>query len=253
MPKRSAPSAPMSGRDQVMLAFQKASLEMTCNFLETQQRVMLAYLSSGGNDNAGVTNLLNEVPAINSGFRTIIQEPLVEYNPQTINLEPVKAESTKQGTERITTLPQTSSSIEPAQIMQSVETVAVAASRSSSKINEKEKLNVEQLVESLIEIVSERTGYPPEMLEPTLDLEADLGIDSIKRVEILNSFRKLIPDHKQEMLEEGIEKLAGIKTLQGIIDWIKDELGNEQEAPSLKSVSIEPQDLKTSIEAGNSR
>ena len=36
----------------------------------------------------------------------------------------------------------------------------------------------------LLEIVSERTGYPTDMLDLDADLEADLGIDSIKRVEI---------------------------------------------------------------------
>ena len=35
------------------------------------------------------------------------------------------------------------------------------------------------------QIVSERTGYPVDMLEPDLDLEADLSIDSIKRIEIV--------------------------------------------------------------------
>lgn len=85
------------------------------------------------------------------------------------------------------------------------------------------ELSSEDLVVSLIEIVSERTGYPPEMLEPTLDLEADLGIDSIKRVEILNSFRKLLPESSQQSLEGGIEQLASVKSLQGIIDWIRTE------------------------------
>jgi len=82
-------------------------------------------------------------------------------------------------------------------------------------------LDTEALVDSLYEIVSDRTGYPREMLDPTLDLEADLGIDSIKRVEILNNFRKLLPETTQEKLESGIEKLAGTKTLQGIIEWIE--------------------------------
>ncbi len=64
------------------------------------------------------------------------------------------------------------------------------------------------------------------MLDPTLDLEADLGIDSIKRVEILNSFRKILPVAKQRELEGGIEALAGTKTLQGIMDWIRNEPAN---------------------------
>lgn len=81
----------------------------------------------------------------------------------------------------------------------------------------------EKLVEELLDIVSQRTGYPPEMLDPELDLEADLGIDSIKRVEILNSFRKILPESKQRELEGGLEQLAGTKTLKGIIDWINSD------------------------------
>src|SRR3546814_5870902 len=42
-------------------------------------------------------------------------------------------------------------------------------------------------------IVAERTGYPTEMLGLDADLEADLGIDSIKRVEILGAFQKAMP------------------------------------------------------------
>ena len=42
----------------------------------------------------------------------------------------------------------------------------------------------------LIERLSARTGYPAEMLRPDLDLEADLGIDSIKRVEIFGDLRE---------------------------------------------------------------
>ncbi len=42
----------------------------------------------------------------------------------------------------------------------------------------------EQIQERLLAVVSERTGYPAEMLGLDADLEGDLGIDSIKRVEI---------------------------------------------------------------------
>ncbi len=46
----------------------------------------------------------------------------------------------------------------------------------------------------LLEVVSELTGYPAEMLGPDMDIEADLGIDSIKRVEILSAVEERIPD-----------------------------------------------------------
>ncbi|MCK1798440.1 acyltransferase domain-containing protein, partial [Streptomyces sp. XM4193] len=37
---------------------------------------------------------------------------------------------------------------------------------------------------AVLEVVADRTGYPAEMIEPDLDLEADLSVDSIKRAEI---------------------------------------------------------------------
>src|SRR5262249_54673481 len=43
------------------------------------------------------------------------------------------------------------------------------------------------ITETLLQIVSDRTGYPIEMLGLDLDMEADLGIDSIKRVEVLSA------------------------------------------------------------------
>jgi acyl transferase domain-containing protein/acyl carrier protein len=66
----------------------------------------------------------------------------------------------------------------------------------------------------LREIVSERTGYPIETIALTADLEADLGIDSIKRVEIMGTFRqRLSGDPAVE-----IEDLTAQRTLQGVID-----------------------------------
>ena len=55
-----------------------------------------------------------------------------------------------------------------------------------------EGLTEASLVAQLIAIVSDRTGYPQDMILPDMDLEADLGIDSIKRLEIFGAmFEKL--------------------------------------------------------------
>ena len=56
---------------------------------------------------------------------------------------------------------------------------------------------------ALIEIVSRLTGYPVEMLGLDMDIEADLGIDSIKRVEILSAMEERLPG----LVEEGLNKL----------------------------------------------
>lgn len=42
----------------------------------------------------------------------------------------------------------------------------------------------ESVLTAVLSVVADRTGYPVEMIEPELDLEADLSVDSIKRAEI---------------------------------------------------------------------
>jgi malonyl CoA-acyl carrier protein transacylase len=49
------------------------------------------------------------------------------------------------------------------------------------------------VVETLLAVVSEKTGYPVEMLEMEMGMDSDLGIDSIKRVEILSAIRERLP------------------------------------------------------------
>ncbi len=75
----------------------------------------------------------------------------------------------------------------------------------------------------LLTVVAEKTGYPEEMLEMDLDMETGLGIDSIKRVEILSALQQKIPELKG--LDQN--KLASAKTLQEIMDISNRLLGGE--------------------------
>ena len=90
----------------------------------------------------------------------------------------------------------------------------------------------EQLTKLLLQIVGDRTGYPPEMLDLDLNIEADLGIDSIKRVEILGAFqRACFPSGQQG--QEAMEQITGIRTLRGIIDWVYSVMNSGTQAESL--------------------
>jgi acyl transferase domain-containing protein/NAD(P)-dependent dehydrogenase (short-subunit alcohol dehydrogenase family)/acyl carrier protein len=51
-----------------------------------------------------------------------------------------------------------------------------------------------EIEQAVLGIVSELTGYPAEMLGLEMDIESDLGIDSIKRVEILSAVEEKMPD-----------------------------------------------------------
>jgi acyl carrier protein len=210
------PSA--SAKASVMLEFQRTSLEMTCRFLQTQQRVMLAYLSGAPDSVDGAPTMpppllpqTMAAPPVNVVRQAPVRQ--IEEKPQ----PPVYVEKVEKVaapvTSNIAPAPRT---IAPAPIEPITVTIEPAPVQSA--------VSAEHLVSSLIEIISERTGYPPEMLDPTLDLEADLGIDSIKRVEVLNSFRKLLSADQQTALEDGIEELAGMKTLQSLTEWISNDL-----------------------------
>ena len=65
----------------------------------------------------------------------------------------------------------------------------------------------------------DRTGYPIETLGLDLDIEADLGIDSIKRVEILGKLRDEFPALKSTAdSSEAMDALARARTLGAIVD-----------------------------------
>jgi acyl transferase domain-containing protein/NAD(P)H-dependent flavin oxidoreductase YrpB (nitropropane dioxygenase family)/NAD(P)-dependent dehydrogenase (short-subunit alcohol dehydrogenase family) len=91
----------------------------------------------------------------------------------------------------------------------------------------------------LVAIVAERTGYPTEMLEPDLDLEADLGIDSIKRIEILGTLSEQLGlamgDGKAR--SEMVEEVAAKKTLRAIAQWVEAQQGG---APAASLASAPP-------------
>ncbi|MGX1315096.1 acyl transferase domain-containing protein/acyl carrier protein/NADP-dependent 3-hydroxy acid dehydrogenase YdfG [Streptomyces calvus] len=68
----------------------------------------------------------------------------------------------------------------------------------------------------LLDIVADKTGYPADMLDPTMDIEADLGIDSIKRVEIMGALQ----EHFATTTAAGPEQLAELRTLADIVDFV---------------------------------
>jgi acyl transferase domain-containing protein/NAD(P)H-dependent flavin oxidoreductase YrpB (nitropropane dioxygenase family)/NAD(P)-dependent dehydrogenase (short-subunit alcohol dehydrogenase family) len=81
--------------------------------------------------------------------------------------------------------------------------------------------NVGQL---LLDIVAECTGYPVEALDPTLDLEADLSIDSIKRLEIVSQLTaRMGVDERLKDKDAMLESLAALKTLKAMIEWLERE------------------------------
>ena len=72
--------------------------------------------------------------------------------------------------------------------------------------------------EVLLEVVAEKTGYSVDMLELDMNLDSDLGIDSIKRVEIMSGVSERLP----ELREVSSEDMGSLQTLGEIVDYLGD-------------------------------
>ncbi|MGW1076607.1 SDR family oxidoreductase [Streptomyces sp. NPDC002537] len=80
----------------------------------------------------------------------------------------------------------------------------------------------------LLSVVAERTGYPVEMLRPDMRLEADLGIDSIKKVEILAALRRRLG----ELPQGDPAELVALQTLGQIAERIRALTDGADAAPA---------------------
>ncbi|MFE2431781.1 SDR family NAD(P)-dependent oxidoreductase [Streptomyces sp. NPDC059373] len=91
------------------------------------------------------------------------------------------------------------------------------------------------------QIISERTGYPVDMIEPDLDLEADLSIDSIKRAEIAGELaqRLGIAGGAAALADEELEELAKARTAAAVTAWLTGRIA-PTEAPVAQAVPADP-------------
>ncbi|MBI4346707.1 MAG: SDR family NAD(P)-dependent oxidoreductase, partial [Elusimicrobia bacterium] len=91
-------------------------------------------------------------------------------------------------------------------------------------------LDEETVRKEVVALVSEKTGYPPEMLELDLDMEADLGIDTVKQAELIGILREKYSIGKQENLS-----LKDYPTLRHVIGFVM-KSGGGAAAPATAEV-----------------
>ena len=99
----------------------------------------------------------------------------------------------------------------------------------------------ESIREKVLEIVAEKTGYPKDMLDLDLDLEADLGVDTVKQAEMFAAVRAAynIPRDENVKLRDFPTlahvirfALAGQPVLAGVVD------GTATDAPPALATAI---------------
>ncbi len=97
---------------------------------------------------------------------------------------------------------------------------AIAAWRATSPAEEPALEARPDLAEGVLAIVATATGYAPDELDLDYELEADLGIDTVKQAEVFSNVRE----------QYGISSDAGFsmaehRTLRALIDWAAERVG----------------------------
>jgi acyl carrier protein len=100
-------------------------------------------------------------------------------------------------------------------------------------------------LEVLAKVVADKTGYPAETINPDMDLEGDLGIDSIKRVEILSAVAEILPNAPKVKPEH----LGTLRTLRALADYLGAEAKVVVAAPpvEVKESTSVSQDLQRQV------
>lgn len=226
---------PGDSTEQVLLSFQQISLLVAQRFMDAQQSVMLFYLNSA----ALIPRILGAAPQSDLYSRSTMQDfsmpsslgfgmvssrnnSAIPATQARISLSvPVRSETPRVVELAPTPCPISELSGPPLEHAEELSLGSENTPLRESSLAGDHSVDHHELITAFVELVSDRTGYPVDMLDPGLDLESDLGIDSIKRVEILSKFRTMLPERVQEVLENNLEQIAGARTIHEISDWLQ--------------------------------
>jgi acyl transferase domain-containing protein/NAD(P)H-dependent flavin oxidoreductase YrpB (nitropropane dioxygenase family)/NADP-dependent 3-hydroxy acid dehydrogenase YdfG len=79
-----------------------------------------------------------------------------------------------------------------------------------------------KMTEMLLAVVEDKTGYPRDMVGLDQNLEADLGVDSIKRIEVVGAMLQKLPETYRAALGEGRSRLNTQATLNGMLNMLSE-------------------------------
>ncbi len=89
--------------------------------------------------------------------------------------------------------------------------------------------------QTVLDLVAEKTGYPKDMLDLDLDMEADLGVDTVKQAEVFASIRETYDIPRDPNL-----KLRDFPTLARVIQFVYDRRPDLKPAPPVQAVAPAP-------------
>ena len=91
----------------------------------------------------------------------------------------------------------------------------------------------DEVADAVVSIVAEMTGYPPDLLDLDLDLEADLGVDTVKQAEVFAAVRQRFGVERDDSLS-----LRDFPTLTHVIGWILERTGQGAGASGARAAAV---------------
>ncbi|GDY18753.1 hypothetical protein LBMAG56_00980 [Verrucomicrobiota bacterium] len=113
---------------------------------------------------------------------------------------------------------------------------AIGSPASSPATFPSARIDKSRIEQTLLGVVAEKTGYPSEMLNLEMSLDADLGIDSIKRVEILSALQEKLPD--APVIKP--DQLGALQTLRQVVDFLGAASATAPAAAGMTAVLTNP-------------
>ncbi len=89
---------------------------------------------------------------------------------------------------------------------------------------------VDGVEDRVLEILAQETGYPQDLLDMDLDLEADLGIDTVKQAEVFATIREGYGIQRDDSL-----KLRDYPTINHVVAFVRDRTGLPTPTPQTQT------------------
>ncbi|RVT54369.1 type I polyketide synthase [Rubrivivax albus] len=180
-------------------------------FLETQERVMASFL---GADMAPARPALRMSRAITAALPRVAEVPA-----PAVVVPPVPAVQAPVASAPVTVAPAPApAAVAPVPVAPVPTAPAPVAAPAPAAAGE--GLTRAKLVDLLLAIVEDKTGYPRDMVGLDQNLEADLGIDSIKRIEVVGALLQQLPAAHRDALTDKRSQLNTQSTLNGMLDLV---------------------------------
>ena len=127
-------------------------------------------------------------------------------------------------------------------------TVKAATVESTATVEAAAAVAEGEVRERVLALVAEKTGYPQDMLDLDLDLEADLGVDTVKQAELFATVREAYGIERDDNV-----KLRDFPTLAHVIRFVMERAGGVPsatvEAATVEAATVVGPDVTAGLES----